>query len=126
MISLLAWAGFVASFSIHIATFFQHKFPGAVFALHFLCILLTLAACSAAGLGNRKPTRADCAGVAADLLLLVEPYAILTFAWLFWSGQAKGDQEFLALRIFSTVWMSLFLTSAGLMARASLGIRQFS
>lgn len=126
MISLLAWAGFVASFLIHVGTFFPYKMSsGIIFLGQGLCILLYLAASFLSGIGFRQAGRNDCAGVAADLLLIFEPYALLIFIWFFVGMSGPGTDE-LALRFFSCLWMNCCLTSAGLMARSSLGIRQFS
>lgn len=118
MIGLLGWAGFIASFLIHVGSFFEQDGKSAgFFLMQVPCILLFFLAHRYSGLGNRRATRSDCAGLAADLLILVEPYTFLIFAWGFFGTHSKAVEPVIALRMFSSMWMLFFLTSSGLMAR---------
>lgn len=116
MISFLAWLGFLASLLVQIGSFLEWApLGGYAFVLQVPCVLLFLLATWRAGLGTRKPTRNDCSGLAADLLVIFEPYCLIIFAFCLLAAHDKNNMMIL-LRMFSALWMDFFLIAAGLMA----------
>lgn len=116
MIGMLAWLGFLISAAIHADTFFGHTIGMGAMVMQFLCIGLMLVAQGMKGF-RRKLQFSDCGGLARPLLFFVSPYCTIVFLLTLFGHHDKHEPVWVTMRMFSAVWMSLFLFCAGVMAK---------